>query len=158
MGNEGCCEELMRETAIVTYADNDTGVKNTAFDINIPEGHALRLYEVDFGMDLGSGKVANAWKMILVDDPDETADPGFAAEKVIQSTKIVSEFTTSGRESHEFWTTKNCHQTMLVQNPNFICDQDNDANAAVNMYARIWFDFVKVSPKKILELLRQQQY
>lgn len=158
MGNVGCCEELMRDTVIVVYLDDAVGVKNAVFGLTIPEGYAMRIYEVDFGFDIGSGQVPNAWKMMLVDDPDEIGDPGFAAEKVIQSTKVVNEFTTSGRTANEFWYTKNCHQTMLVVNPNFICDQDLDAGTTITMYCRIWFDFVKVSPAKILQLLRQQQY
>lgn len=148
----------MRETVIVTYLDDAVGVANAVFDLTIPEGYAMELHDVDFGMDLGSGKVANAWKFMLVDDPDEIGDPGFAADKVIQSTKVVSEFTTEGRESQEFWWTKDCHKTLLVVNPNFICDQDADAGATINMYCRIWFDFVKITEKDILRLLRQQQY
>ncbi|GAG99819.1 unnamed protein product, partial [marine sediment metagenome] len=51
-----------------------------------------------------------------------------------------------------------CHRTLLVQNPNFIGGLDIDPAAGFSLYCRIWFALVKVSPKQILDLLRQQQY
>jgi len=151
-------KELMRETVIVGYADGETGVKNAVFDINIPEEYAIELHTVDFLLSYGAGGVGTRVKFYLVDDPDEVADPGHAAEKVIQSTEWRNEFTTEGRAMMFSTIQLDCHRTLLVQNPNFIASNDVDPDAVLNTYARIWFALVKISPRQILDLLRQQQY
>ena len=151
-------ESLMRECVNAPILNGETGAKNQAFDIKIPDGHAMILKEAEFIYSAGTGPVANRHKFYLVDDVDETADPGHTAEKVITSTEFLNSFTTSGR-SHNFVSKKmDCHDTLLVVNPNFITNTDVDPTATINLFCRIWFDFVKVTPKQILDLLRQQQY
>ncbi len=151
-------QELMRDAVVVQYVSGQSGTKNTAFSLTIPEGYAMVIHDVDFGINTGSNPIANRIKMILSDDVDEITDPGYTAEQVIQSTELIFNLTASGRSQGFVWESKDCHKTMLVQNPNFICAVAVDPAANLGMYARIWFDFVKVSPAKILELLRQQQY
>jgi len=151
-------DELMRETIMTSYQSGQTGVKNTVFDIPIPENYALEIHTVDFILATGGGMTGNRVKFFLVDDPDEDADPGHSAQKVIQSTEHRNEFTTQGRALG--WGTKSmdCHRTMLVKQPNFITVIDSDPQTTLYGYARIWFKFKKISPREILDLLRQQQY
>jgi len=158
MANSGSDKELMRECVVVQYDSGQNLTKNSVFDIDIPEGYALELHEVHFSMIAGSGQVANNITFNLCDDPDETADPGFTAEKVISIGSMVINFNTSGRA--QMWNdlVKNAHKTLLVKNPNFITHVAIDPGATVYLYCQIWFDFVRVSPSRILELLRQQQY
>jgi len=158
MGTANTKHELMRETVIVEYVSGQSGVKNSVFDITIPEGYALELHTVDFLMKTNEGMVAQRTDLYLVDDPDETASPGHNAEKVIQSVHWHYELTTTGAAIGWFTKSMDCHRTLLVQNANLITDVQTNPAADFNLYARIWFKFVKISPKQILDLLRQQQY
>lgn len=151
--------QLMRECVVYEYVSGVYGTKQVAFDITIPEGYAMELHSVDFGFDTNVAMVdPNRVMFNLNDDPDEDGNPGHCAEKTIQSTVFVFQETTTGAWSLETWVTKDCHRTLLVQNPNMIFQLQNDPTADFKVYARIWFRFVKVSPTEILDLLRQQQY
>lgn len=148
-------EELMRDTVPITFGAAVSGTLNSAFDIDIPDGYAMELHEVEFGAQLGSGAAANTYTYELLDDPDETVDPGHAAEKVIQSDTFLIQVA----EGQGFtWKSKDCHKTLLVKNPNFLCVMANVPGASVTLYARIWFDFVKISKEEIIDLLKQQHY
>jgi len=149
---------LMRDCVVIEYTAAITGVKNAVFTLTIPEGYVMLVHDVDFGIMMGSGSVANTIKFLLVDDPDETADPGYSAEKVIQCDTFLNEFLTSGRSFGYLWRTKDCHKTALVVNPNFITDVVIAPGATITLYCRIWFEFLKETDKNILMLLRQQQY
>ena len=148
-------DQLMRDTVLVGFGNLDFGTKNTAFSIPIPEGYAMELDSVDFLTSSGANPVTNRCKMILVDDPDEIADPGHSAEKVITSTEKLIDTDAQTLRAVE---TMDCHKTLLVKNPNLISVLDVDPAAAFNTYARIWFDFIKISDGEIVDLLRQQQY
>lgn len=154
MGNK----QLMRETVFVTMLNGGTVAVNTVFDIDIPEGYALELHNATFIDDSGTNPVANRISMYLSDDPDLTAAPGHSAESVIVSTVVRDDFTTSGRTGDFKSLTMDCHRTLLVQPPNFIGQTTIDPGVNRSAFCRIWFDFVKVSPKEILDLLRQMTY
>lgn len=149
---------LLRETAYISYGAAETGAKNVVFDIDIPENHALELWFVDFILSAGSAMVQNRYKYFIVDDPDETGDPDHAAEKVVQSTEQHVEFLTSGKSVDFLSLTMDCHRTLFVRNPNFIFAADAVPGASIYPYARIWFDLIKIPPRDIVDLLRQQLY
>lgn len=155
-------EELMRESVAVEFLDDATGWKNTAFNITIPEGYALEIHYAEMIVKCSANAVLNSIDMILSDDPDETGAVGHTEEKVIASTFYTIDFalTTTGAmiTRTENRTKHECFRTILVVNPNFHVNQAADAGATITYFCRIWFDFTKVSPTKILELLRQQQY
>jgi len=151
MGND----QLMRETAIASFSNGVFASINTVFDIPIPENYAMELHYVDFLFSVGANPVTNRIKMQLCDDPDETVVVGHSDEKIIQSTEFLLD---TDAQSIGTIQTLDCHKTLLVQNPNFLADLDVDPAADFHTYARIWFNFVKISPREILDLLRQQQY
>ncbi|GAH04675.1 unnamed protein product [marine sediment metagenome] len=148
-------DQLMRDTVTTLYTAAVNGTLNSAFSITIPDGYAMELDKVDFFFSAGAVPLDNRGKYFLVDDPDEDADPGHSAEKVIQSTEIQHD-----GDAGTIWSsiTLDCHKTLIVKNPNFISVLDNVPGGNFNMYARIWFDFIKVSKDDAYDLLRQQQY
>ena len=148
-------EQLMREAVAITLADNDTGFHNTVFAINIPEDHALELHYAEFICKITSAVVVNNIDMFLTDDPDETGAVSHTDEKTIAST--FYHIGAASIDVQELRSVHECFKTLLVQNPNFHITQAEDAGASTYFYCRIWFDFVKVSPREILDLLRQQQ-
>lgn len=152
-------KQLMRETVGLTYGGAANGALNAVFGLDIPENYAMELDRVEFLINVPPGQVGNRWQFFLVDDPDETANPGHGAEKVIQSAVLITEFTTEGRYGAWMNITLDCSKTLLVQNPNFIADLNTVmGGSGGDVHCRIWFDFVKISPREILDLLRQMQY
>jgi len=149
-------KNLMRECVTIDYAA-ESGAKNTVFNINIPEGYVMEVHSCEFGNLQGSNPIANHVDFFLVDDPDEDANPGHCAEKVITSDKWENDLDAGGGRSQGFcFASKDCFKTLLVNAPNFISNIPNSCTLTV--CCGIWFDFVRVSKDEMLDLLRQQQY
>lgn len=151
-------DQLMRETAVISFPDGATGDIATTFAITIPEGYAMEIHEVEFIDQIGSNPVANRIILVLTDDPDEDEYPGTSAEKVITSTVFRYDLTTSGRSEGRCHQITDAHKTLLVVNPSAIGNISVDPGAIATYFVRIWFDLVRVTPSQILKLLRQQQY
>jgi len=148
-------DQLMRDCVSCEYGAAVSGVKNTAFTLDIPDGYAMEIHEVDFILSAGAVPADNRYRFYLVDDPDETADPGHCAEKVIQSTEMQ---TDAAACTGWYIKTVSCHKTLLVKNPNLIAYIDNVPGATIHLRCRIWFDLIRITKDEAYDLLRQQQY
>lgn len=147
--------QLMRDSVTIDYTAAVTGALNVAFDLTIPEGYALEIHEVEFLLSAGAIAVDNRYKFFLLDDPEEDADPGHSAEKVIQSTELQTDVSAGENWHHAIM---DCHKTLSVKNPNFLTVVDNVPGATITLVCRIWFDLIRIAKEEIIDLLRQQQY
>ena len=150
-------QELMRECVVISTTT--TGWMNSVFNITIPEGYALELHYAEFICKVSAnlGAVNNV-DALLSDDQDEIDAVGHSEEKVLASTYFTFDWITGGTNMvrHENRSVHETFRQLLVNPPNFHINQTEDG--AHTYFCRIWFDFIKISPAKILELLRQQQY